>query len=105
MFQINCLVAEGQTVHLLPASSENDVDHSTAVALLAFAFKFRIRILDTSFFQSLAHTLRDAFGGVNRLDDTTSGYLEIESGPGYIIVTGFGGTLPVLFRPPSLMLV
>ena len=105
MFQINCLIAESQTVHLLPASSEDDVDNNTAVALLAFAFKFRIRILDTSFFQSLAHTLRDAFGGVNRLDDATSGYLEVESGTGYVIVTGLGGTLPVLFRSPSLMLV
>ena len=105
MFQINCLIAESQTVHLLPASSEDDVDNSTAVALLTFAFKFHIRVLDAPFFQGLAHTLRDTFGGVDRLDDATLGYLEVESGTGYIIVTGLGGTLPVLFRPPSLMLV
>lgn len=26
MFQIDCLIAEGQTVHLIPAASEDDVD-------------------------------------------------------------------------------
>lgn len=105
MFQIDCLIAEGQTVHLIPAASEDDVDNTAAVALLAFAFKFRIRILDATFFQGLTHPLRDASGGVNRLYDAPLGYLEVESGTGYIIVTGLGGTLPVLFRPPSLMLV
>lgn len=44
MFQINCQIAESQTVHLIPASFEDDVDNGMAIKLFAFPFHLLIGI-------------------------------------------------------------
>lgn len=47
-FQIDLLVSVGKSVHLITASSEDDVDYCAAIRLLAFLLQFRIGVDDSA---------------------------------------------------------
>ena len=105
MCQINFLIAEGQTVHLLPTSSKDDVYNSASIRLLSLAFQFLIGIYDATSSKCLLDSLGNGLGLVNRLDNVALGNLEIEAFSCAVIVAAFDGDIPTSLRPPSLMLI
>lgn len=105
MFQINCLIAESQTVHLVPASSEDDIDNGASVRLFAFPFHLLIWIGYATPRKCLFDPSRNTFGLVYGLYDTTSGHLKVEMCPGAVIVAALDGDIPASVRPTPLMLV
>lgn len=105
MFQINCQNAESQTGHLIPASSEDDVDNGTAIRLFAFPFHLLIGIGYVKFLKCLFDPPKNTFGLIYGLYDTTLGHLKVEMCPRAVIIAAFYGDIPASVRPTLMMLV
>lgn len=105
MFQIDCLIAEGQTVHLVAAASEDDIYDGATIGHLPFAFHLLIRVDDSTFRKGLPDTSGDTLGLIYRLNHTATGHLEIEMRPGAVIVAASDGDIPAAVRPTPLVLV
>ena len=105
MFQINCLIAESQTVHLVTASSEDDIDNGSAIRLLPFTLHFLIRVDYSPFRKRLLDAPGNTLCLIYRLYYTSPGHLKIEMRPGAVIVAALDGNIPASVRPTPLMLV
>ena len=105
MCQIDLLVTEGNLVHPLPGSAEDDVDHGAAVGLLSLAFHLLIGVGDAALRKGCLDAFRNGDGGVYGTHDTSLGHLEVESGTCRVIVAVLGGILPSALGPAALVLV
>ncbi len=105
MFQINCLIAEGQTMHPVTASSEDDIDNGSAIRLLSFTLHFLIRVDYSPFRKRLLDAPGNTLCMIYRLYYTSPGHLKIEMRPGAVIVAALDGNIPASVRPTPLMLV
>ena len=99
--EVHSLVAEGELVHPLPRTAEDDVGYSAEPRL----GESLVGILDATGLQGFRHALPDRLGLIHGHNFPALDYFKVEPFAGAVIIAVPRRPFPTSFRPVALVLV